>query len=216
MSRADEVPAPLAAPAAPTSLRRAAAYCLAALSVASAVIHFSVAGEHFHEYWVFGVFFLAVAWLQFLWAVTVCVRPSRPLLCGGAVLNAGIVAVYVVTRTVGDVIGPTPHDTEPVGFGDAACTAFEVILVIGCAWLLIAERDRAAGAAGPITTSAVAGVVAAVLSVSLVAGGPEMGMDGDSGGDAASAMSGSPIRLATSTPGGRSRCPTPACTWATA
>jgi hypothetical protein len=44
--------------------RKVAGYCLAILSVATAVIHFAVAGEHFQEYWLFGVFMLTVAWLQ--------------------------------------------------------------------------------------------------------------------------------------------------------
>ena len=95
--------------------------CLAILSVATAVIHFAVAGSHFQEYWLFGVFMLAAGWLQLLWAVGAVVRPSSArLLAGGALLNAAIIAVYVVTRTVGDVVGPTPHATEPFGFGDGA------------------------------------------------------------------------------------------------
>ena len=46
-------------------------------SVVAAVIHFAVAGEHFAEYWVFGVFMLAAAWLQLAWAVGLLIRPSR-------------------------------------------------------------------------------------------------------------------------------------------
>src|SRR5258708_643783 len=100
--------------------------CLAVTSIVAAVIHFAVSGQHFAEYWVFGVFMLAVAWLQLAWAVALIAAPSRALLALGAALNAVVIGVYVVTRTVGDIIGPTPHGTEPVGFGDAFCTACEV------------------------------------------------------------------------------------------
>src|SRR5580704_18929975 len=79
-------------------------YCLAILSVAAAVIHFAVAGEHFQEYWLFGVFMLTVAWLQLAWAIVVASRMPPWLLASGAIINAGIIVIYIVTRTVGDVI----------------------------------------------------------------------------------------------------------------
>jgi len=153
------------------------ASCLAILSVATAVIHFAVAGSHFQEYWLFGVFMLAAGWAQLLWAVGAVVRPSRPLLAGGALLNAGIIAVYVVTRTVGDVVGPTPHAIEPFGFGDGLCTVLEAVIAAGCCWLLFAGGDHRVRRAELVrATAATGGVTAALLSVALVAGGPEMVM----------------------------------------
>jgi 4-amino-4-deoxy-L-arabinose transferase-like glycosyltransferase len=114
-----------------TTRRQVALRCLAIVSVVTAVIHFAVAGEHFQEYWVFGVFMLAVAVLQGLWAIAVINRPGRALLAGGAVLNAAVVGVYILTRTVGDMIGPTPHEVEPFGFGDGLCTVLEAVIVVG-------------------------------------------------------------------------------------
>jgi hypothetical protein len=157
--------------------RRVVVYCLAILSVATAVIHFAVAGEHFQEYWVFGVFMLVVAWLQLAWAIAAIVRPARLLLWSGVVLNAGVVAVYIVTRTVGDVIGPTPHAVEPFGFGDGLCTVLEAVVVAGCAWLLVARTDPLVSRQHLVLASAATGTVTAVLlSAALVAGGPEMVM----------------------------------------
>lgn len=162
------------------SRSRAVVYCLAIIGVATAVIHFAVAGSHFQEYWAFGVFMLVVAWLQLVWAVlaaATAARPHRLLLLGGAALNAGVVAVYIVTRTAGDVIGPTPHAVEPFGFGDGLCTVLEAIVVAGCAWLLIARTDRRVSRQAMITLSAATCAVTAVLvSIALVAGGPEMVM----------------------------------------
>src|SRR5258707_2417126 len=60
--------------------RRVIAYCLAMMSLATAVIHFAVAGQHFQEYWLYGVFMMVVAWLQLLWATLAIARPSRLLL----------------------------------------------------------------------------------------------------------------------------------------
>jgi hypothetical protein len=190
MTDADQAPHPPAEPgpgglAGYISRGRAVTYSLAILSLAAAVIHFAVAGEHFQEYWVFGVFMLGAAWLQLAWAVLAAVRPVRLLLWSGIVLNAGVVAVYVVTRTAGDVIGPTPHEVEPLGFGDGFCTVLEALIVAGCAWLLFAsarQQQRPSLTLAPVFTG---GVTAALLSVALVAGGPEMVMSGDSGMTAA-------------------------------
>jgi hypothetical protein len=157
-------------------------YCLAILSVATAVIHFAVAGSHFQEYWVFGVFMLVVAWLQTLWAVALVIRPSLLLIGAGAILDAVVIAVYLVTRTIGDVLGPTPHSVERVGFGDGLCTALEAVIVAGCLYLLLGVKDWRVGRAQFSGIATVTGTAtAALLSVALVAGGPEMVMTANAG-----------------------------------
>ena len=182
--------------------RKVIAYCLAMMSLATAVIHFAVAGAHFQEYWLYGVFMLVVAWLQVLWAILAVVRPSRLLLGAGVILNVGVIAVYVVTRTVGDVIGPGAHTPEQAGFGDLLCTALEAIVAAGCAWLLIARTDHRVGRQHLfVAPAAVGAVTATLLSVSLVAGGPNlvMNMSASASADAGATSS---IKLATTTPAG--------------
>ena len=187
-------------------VRRVVLYCLVVLSAATAITHFAAAGQHFQQYWLFGVFMLGAAWLQLLWAVLAAARPSRPLLWAGVVLNAGVIAVYVVTRTAGDLVGPAPNTVEPVGFGDLLCTVLEVIVAAACAWLLIARADRPVRRLDPLTPPAIAaGVVAALLSVSLVAGGPEMVMA--MGGTAV--PPGVAVKLATTSPAGLITMPDP-------
>ncbi len=182
--------------------RRVIAYCLAIVSIATAVIHFAVAGSHFQQYWLYGVFMLVVAWLQLLWAIVAIARPSRTLLYGGVILNAGVVAVYVVTRTIGDVIGPGAHSAEQAGFGDVLCTALEAIVVAGCAWLLIARTDHRVGRRHLVMAPAAVGALTAtVLSVTLVGGGPELVMS-MSAGTATGTGTTSSIKLATTTPAG--------------
>ena len=197
---------------------RVVASCLAILSATAAVIHFAVAGTHFHEYWAFGVFMLVVAWLQVLWAAGVAIRSARWLLWAGAVVNAAVIVVYIGTRTVGDVIGPTPRDVEPVGFGDVLCTALEAIVVASCLWLLASPRDRWVPRRQLVAMPAAAGTAAAVLlSVALLAGGPEMVMTAAAGTTAPGAQhvmqmpaaKASAIRLATTSPGGDITMPDP-------
>ena len=157
-------------------------YCLAILSVATAVIHFAVAGSHFQEYWLFGVFMLVVAWLQTLWAAVLVIRPSWWLIGSGAILDAAVIAVYLVTRTIGDVVGPTPHSVEPVGFGDGLCTVLEAAIVAGCVWLLLGAKDWRVGRAQLAAIAGLTGTATAVLlSVALVAGGPDMVMTASAG-----------------------------------
>jgi hypothetical protein len=184
--------------------RKVIAYCLAMMSLAAAVIHFAVAGEHFQEYWLYGVFMLAVAWLQVLWAILAVARPSRLLLGAGVILNVGVVAVYVVTRTAGDVIGPGAHSAEPAGFGDLLCTALEAVVAAGCAWLLIARTDHQVERQHLfIAPAAVGAATAALLSAALVAGGPEMVMTVSASASTGTGMSAAPsIELATTTPAG--------------
>jgi hypothetical protein len=202
--------------------RRVVLSCLAILSVATAVIHFAVAGEHFQEYWLFGVFMLVVAWLQALWAVVAVARPSRLLLYSGVVLDTAVVAVYIVTRTIGDVVGPTPNAVEPFGFGDGLCTVLEAVIVAGSAWLLIARMDHRVRRPRLVMASATTGAVTAtLLSAALVAGGPEMVMSMSASaatttGPAmhmpaapASETPASPVRLATTSPAGDITMPDP-------
>jgi hypothetical protein len=215
MTHVDEAIRPPDADERTVPRRRVIVYCLAIISAATAVIHFAVAGTHFQEYWLFGVFMLVAAWLQLLWAIVAMARPSRLLLWSGLLLNAGVVAVYIVTRTIGDVIGPTPHAVEPFGFGDGLCTVLEAAVVAGCSWLLIAKMDQRVGLRRLITASATTGAVTAILlSTALVDGGPEMvmTMSGSSAAGATPAMpmpgmETSPIKLATATPAGNITMP---------
>jgi hypothetical protein len=206
-----------AADAVRVPLRKVALYCLTILSIATAVIHFAVSGAHFQEYWLFGVFMLVVAWLQLLWAMMAVTRPARWVLWSGVMLNSGVIAVYVVTRTAGDIIGPTPTAVERVGFGDGLCTGLEALIAAGCGWLLISKLDRSVRRQGLALASAGTGTLtAALLSVALVAGGPEMVMTMTASAVPAShqqmQMAGGPaagIRLATASPAGDITLPDP-------
>lgn len=107
----------------------------ALLSMAAALVHFAVIKEHLDEYWLYGVFFVAVAVGQLSWAFLVLWRPSRLVYWLGATGNFLIALFYVITRTIGTVIGPDATEPARLGFGDTAVTAYEVaiVLVVGAA-----------------------------------------------------------------------------------
>jgi hypothetical protein len=147
----------------PLAARRQA--CLITYSVASAAagaaaIHYAVVAEHFEEWWGFALFFVGSAVAQLAWAVAIVASRSRLLIWAGVVGNAAIVVLWIVTRTVGTLVGPEPMP-EPIGLADSVATAFEVAIVVGGTWL--AWRARV-GPAAPSRLAWVASGVTLVLT----------------------------------------------------
>jgi hypothetical protein len=112
-------------------------FTIALLSAGAAAIHFAVVKMHFAEYTLFGVFFVVSGIAQLVWPLWLLLRRWRPLLLLGAVGNAAIVALWAVDRIWGLPLGPMHWKPDPVGFGDSAASAFELLLVAGCVTLLV-------------------------------------------------------------------------------
>jgi hypothetical protein len=151
---------------------------LVVLSLGAAAIHFGVIGEHFAEWWAAGVFFVVTGWFQASWAVLLAVRRSRVVVITGAVVNAGIVAVWLVSRSTGLPFGPSAGAAEAIGLGDSVATLFEVCIVVGAAVLagvgggaVKRARLNIATAAVWQTVLAVAIVVLTFAALANVAGG---------------------------------------------
>jgi hypothetical protein len=100
------------------------------LSIGAALIHFSVIQEHLDEYWLYGVFFIVVAIAQLAWGLLVALRPSRPLYVLGALGNLLVAAAWVMTRTVGALVGPDASETAEFGTGDVLSTGFQILIGI--------------------------------------------------------------------------------------
>lgn len=112
----------------------------AAASFAAALVHGSVIASHFREYFLFGLFFAIVTPLQVLWAGFAWTRPDNDrLLKAGAIFNAGIVVIWVVSRLFGLPFGPTPWQPEAIGIKDVISTYDEVAVVI-LVWLVLRRR----------------------------------------------------------------------------
>jgi hypothetical protein len=108
---------------------------LVVLSLGAAAIHFGVIGEHFADWWVAGVFFVVTGWFQAFWAVLLAARRGRAVAVTGALVNAAIVAVWLVSRTTGLPFGPHAGAPEAVGLADSVATLFEAGIVVGAAVL---------------------------------------------------------------------------------
>ena len=141
-------------------------WLLAALSLGAGVIHFAVSGEHYELSWAHGTFFAVVAWLQLSWAVAVVVRPTRWLLAAGALLSAGIIGVWVVSRVWGVPIGPDAWTPEAVGWSDALSSVCELGIVALALGVLVrpelAQRRLRPSVAVPVV--GIAGLGVAVIS----------------------------------------------------
>jgi hypothetical protein len=113
---------------------------LALLGLASSLIHALVGREHFREWVVYGLFFVCASALQAAWSILLLAHPSRSLLVLGAIGNAAVVSLFLISRTVGIPFGPDSFQPEALdGFGIAA-TGCEVAVLIGASWLLSASR----------------------------------------------------------------------------
>ena len=141
---------------------------LAFLSVAAATLHFAVIEQHFAEYWLYGAFFIAVGLFELVWALLAVSAPSRPLYWASAVINILTIVAYVITRTVGLLVGPAAHETEMIGFGDLAATTFEAMLVVGSLLLLFRSWGQSRVRTG--TSEAVIGTLALGVTAVTVLG----------------------------------------------
>jgi hypothetical protein len=111
---------------------RASPYVVIALgSLLAAAVHGLVINEHVDEAALYGAFFIVVTIAQVLYAIAVMVRPSRWLLWLGVAANAGIVVLWIVTRTAGIPLGPESGEVEPVGLLDILAAVAELGVVLG-------------------------------------------------------------------------------------
>lgn len=101
----------------------------ATLSIGSAAIHLAVIKEHLASDLGFGLFFIALAWFQLVWAQVYLLRPTALMARTAAVVNLVVIGVWVISRTTGLPFGPTPWVPEGIGTLDVFASAFELALV---------------------------------------------------------------------------------------
>ena len=119
-------------------------WVLATASVVAAVVHATVAPEHFAESALYGTFFLATTVAGFAYAVLVLAKPSRPVLLVGVAANAAIVALWLITRLVEVPVGPGAGEREAFGVMDVVASSAEVLCVVAAMTLLRAVRNLTA------------------------------------------------------------------------
>ncbi|GAA4093661.1 hypothetical protein ACFFOS_09875 [Nocardioides kongjuensis] len=111
--------------------------------VGSAVIHGTVAGEHFGEWVLAGFFFIVVQLAELTLALAAVYAWSRraALLVVGTGLTT--VALWSVSRTTGLPMGPDDFRApEPVGVPDLACGVLELMSVAAACVALYAASPR--------------------------------------------------------------------------
>ena len=120
-------------------------YAAAVFSLLAALVHLWAMPEHFEEWWGYGTFFLVSAVVQGAYAAVLLRWPSRSLLLLGVGGNLSIIALYLVTRTVGiPFFGPHAGEVEGIGAADLSATAaeFALIAVLGAVLLRGLPRER--------------------------------------------------------------------------
>lgn len=127
------------------------------LSLAAGGIHGLVSPEHFSEWWAYGLFFAAAALAQVVFGLLVLTRGVNQegglqwsdvrgkVFLAGIVGNLLIMALWLVTRTVGVPAGPAAGEVEDVGGLDAVSKVLEAALVAVLAGLWWAGRPTPAG-----------------------------------------------------------------------
>ncbi|MDD3827835.1 MAG: hypothetical protein GX597_02025 [Anaerolineaceae bacterium] len=101
------------------------------LSLAAGVVHILVSPIYFAQWVGYGVFFITVAALQGIGGMAlVGGSPRRFFYWAGVVGNAGVVLLWVITRTLGiPFFGPAAGEVQPVGLPDLVATLIEVALI---------------------------------------------------------------------------------------
>jgi hypothetical protein len=117
-------------------------WATALLVLTAAAIHFAVVPEHLDEYVPFGLFFVAAGLAQLVLAAAILTTPLRGLMLAGAAGTVAIIALWIVSRTVGVPIGPEPWEPEAPGAIDVACTAMEAVSAILLVGLAARRRSR--------------------------------------------------------------------------
>ncbi|MEU5994320.1 hypothetical protein ABZ806_35565 [Spirillospora sp. NPDC047418] len=134
------VPAPSPVPLA----RRVAAIG----SVLAALIHYAVVPEHLSEWWAYAIFFSAIGMFQLIWAVLVHTGEERPVLLSGLAVNAGVLALWAVSRTSGLPFGPESGEAEAVGVLDVLSGVAELVLIAAILLALRGPRAPRGAATG--------------------------------------------------------------------
>lgn len=104
-------------------------WLVATCSLTAAGIHFGFAPAHLSEDWAHGLFFISIAWLQVATGILAITHPRRALWVAAIVLNVGVVAVWVVSRTSGVPFGPEALRTEDVGTPDLLASSLEAAII---------------------------------------------------------------------------------------
>ncbi|MEO6349359.1 MAG: hypothetical protein ABIP53_01785 [Candidatus Limnocylindrales bacterium] len=101
----------------------------AGLSLGAAAIHFAVVEQHLADDLALGLFFIGLGLFQAIWSLMYVLRHNRPVAWVAIAVNAAVIGIWLVSRTVGLPFGPDAWQREAVGGLDLVSTVFELLLV---------------------------------------------------------------------------------------
>ena len=105
--------------------RVTAAACL----LGAEAIHVAVMDDHFDEWLLAGLFFLAISLAEGLLAVALLTRPSAAVARLTVGVSLATVGLWLVSRTVGLPGGPAAGAAEPFGLADSIAGLLELLTV---------------------------------------------------------------------------------------
>ena len=154
----------------------AARYAVGLASLGAGVIHVMVAGDHYGVSLVSGLSMSAVGWFQLIWPTLGLVAPRRSVDLAALWVNAGAIAAWAVSRTMGLPSPIGDGGVEPAGALDLLATSLEMIVLAGVTALLVG-RARLAGAMvstrlASLAVGAFGLLVIALVTASLAGGVP--------------------------------------------
>jgi hypothetical protein len=142
---------------------------VAALSIVAGSIHAVAAPSHFAETWTHGAFFAGLAAFQLAWGVRIYSDPSSRGLRLGIGVSVAVIAVWIVSRTVGVPFGPEPWHPESVGALGVAATATEAMIALLSQALLASSGRAPTDSVLPLSTRYLRPLVYAQLVLGLLA-----------------------------------------------
>src|SRR3954452_1283231 len=143
-----------------TVLRWAAVVTL----VCGGAIHASVVEEHYREWALEGLFFVALAVVEALLALAVAAAPGMTTHRAAIALSLATIALWTVSRTLGVPVGPQPWVPEPIGRADAVATLLELTTAVALSPLVLPFPGR--GASGvAVALVAIAGFAATAFAL---------------------------------------------------
>ena len=142
---------------------------MALTSLAAGFVHAAVVPEH-RQWWPSAVFFGTLAVFQLWWGVlAVTLRPVKHLFVGlGVAVNAGSIALWLLSRTVGVPLGPQRGVPEAFSRTDVLAATLELILTVaGLWWMRTGNRRIHRPTRYWLGTGVAAGVVSAAAFAAL-------------------------------------------------
>ena len=109
----------------------------AACTAAAGAIHFAMVPTHGGEDPALAIGFAIAGWAQLAAAVALLLRPGRPVYLATALVNAGCVATWAVSRTSGLPFGSHAGVAEAAGFVDIASVVLEGLAIVLAMALLV-------------------------------------------------------------------------------